>query len=503
VIRRLEDLHWDNSFARLPEAFYQQVQPTPLAHPRLIAFNPDVASLLGLDPAAAHQPEFVAAFNGELALAGTRPIAAIYAGHQFGVWVPELGDGRAILLGEVVNSRHERWDVQLKGAGLTRFSRMGDGRAVLRSTVREYLGGEAMHGLGIPTTRSLAIIGSDAPVYREQVETGAVLVRVAPTHVRFGSFELFASRGQYDAVRQLADYVIDLHFAHLLTLPLAERYAAWYREVIDRTARLMAAWTAIGFAHGVLNTDNMSILGISLDYGPYGWMDSYERGFIPNHSDPAGRYAFDLQPRVGLWNCARLGEALLSLLDDGAPNASRGASVMSALESYRGTFESEMDRLMRGKLGLSGAEAGDAGLVADLLSLLHDTRADYTRFFRALSRYAPDGGPRRSPNDEPLQAEVADAERLSAWMTRYAQRLLRNDTDDRTRPQRMLRANPKFVLRNWMAQEAISNAEAGNYAQIEELRSLLKTPFDEHETLERYAERPPLWAREIAVSCSS
>jgi hypothetical protein len=368
--------------------------------------------------------------------------------------------------------------------------------------VREYLGGEAMHGLGIPTTRSLAIIGSDEPVYREQVETGAVLVRVAPTHVRFGSFEVFASRGQHDAVRQLADYVIDLHFTHLLTLPLSERYAAWYREVIDHTARLMAAWTATGFAHGVLNTDNMSILGISLDYGPYGWMDSYERGFIPNHSDPAGRYAFDQQPRVGLWNCARLGEALLSLLDD-APGASRGEAVIAALESYRGTFESEMDRLMRGKLGLSGAEAGDVGLVADLLSLLHDTRADYTRFFRALSRYAPGDDSRRTPGEDLVRAEVADTERLTAWLTRYAQRLMRNDIDDETRRGRMLGTNPKFVLRNWMAQEAITNADAGNHAQIEELRCLLKTPFDEHDTLERYAERPPAWAREIAVSCSS
>jgi hypothetical protein len=503
VIRSLEDLRWDNSFARLPGAFYQQVEPTPLANPRLIAFNPDVAALLDLDPAAAGRPEFVAVFNGDLTLAETRPTAAIYAGHQFGVWVPELGDGRAILLGEVVNSRHERWDIQIKGAGLTRFSRMGDGRAALRSTIREYLGGEAMSGLGIPTTRSLAIIGSDAPVYREQVETAAVLVRVAPTHVRFGSFEVFASRGQYDAVRQLADYVIDLHFAHLLTLPVAERYAAWYREVIDRTARLTAAWTATGFAHGVLNTDNMSILGISLDYGPYGWMDSYERGFIPNHSDPAGRYAYDQQPRVGLWNCARLGEALLSLLEEDSPNTSRGESVVAALESYRGTFESEMDRLLRGKLGLSRAEAGDAGLVADLFSLLHDTGTDYTRFFRALSRYAPGDGSRRGPDDEPLRAEVADTDRLVAWLSRYAQRLIRNDTDDRSRRERMLRANPKFVLRNWMAQEAITSAEGGNYAPIEQLRCLLKTPFDEHQALERYAERPPAWAREIAVSCSS
>ncbi|MGH7593030.1 MAG: protein adenylyltransferase SelO, partial [Gemmatimonadales bacterium] len=365
------------------------------------------------------------------------------------VWVSELGDGRAILLGEVVNSRHQRWDVQLKGAGPTRFSRMGDGRAVLRSTVREYLAGEAMHGLGIPSTRALAIIGSDSPVYREQAETAAVLVRVAPTHVRFGSFEVFASRGQHTAVRQLADYVIGMHFAQLLTLPLAERYAAWFREVVDRTARLMAAWTATGFAHGVLNTDNMSILGISLDYGPYGWMDGYDRGFIPNHSDPAGRYAFDQQPRVGLWNCARLAEALLSLFDPEPDEAARDAAIVTALESYRATFEIEMDRLMRAKLGLTSTETGDVALVADLLGLLHDTRADYTRFFRALSRYVPGHDSRGIRPDLSLPGEVSDHERLAAWLARYAQRLRRDAAEALARSERMLRTNPKFVLRNW------------------------------------------------------
>ena len=488
---RLEELHWDNSFARLPESFYQRVRPTPLPHPRLVAFNPDVAALLDLDPAEAGRPEFLAACNGDLILSGSQPLAAIYAGHQFGVWVPELGDGRAILLGEVVNAGHQRWDIQLKGAGLTRFSRMGDGRAVLRSTIREFLAGEAMHGLGIPTTRSLAIIGSDLPVYRETVETGAILVRVAPTHVRFGNFEVFASRGMYDAVQQLADYVIEMHVAGLLALPAPERYAAWYREVVDRTARLMAAWTATGFAHGVLNTDNMSIIGLSLDYGPYGWIDDYERGFIPNHSDPAGRYAFDQQPRVGMWNCARLAEAILSLFDQDGSGTPAREPVIAALESYPATFDAELDRRMRSKLGLERAEAGDVGLVADLLGLLHDTRTDYTRFFRALS------------HGEGVEAEVSDHPRLADWMTRYTGRLAREEGDPAARRCRMLGTNPGFVLRNWMAQEAIVNAEAGNYAMVEELRGLLRAPFDEHEALPRYADRPPEWAREIAVSCSS
>ncbi len=312
--RPLDSLQWDNSYARLPGAFFERVAPTPLPDPYLVAFNRDAAELLDLDEAEATNPEFLAALNGDRVLSGSTPIAAIYAGHQFGVWVPQLGDGRAILLGEVVTDQHARWDIQLKGSGPTRFSRMGDGRAVLRSTIREYLAGEAMHALGIPTTRSLAIFGSSAPVYRERVETAAVLVRLAPTHVRFGTFQLFASRGQHDAVAQLADYVIEYHFPHLLKLPASARYAAWYAEVVDRTARMIARWTAVGFSHGVMNSDNMSILGLTLDYGPYGWLDGYDRGFICNHTDEIGRYAFDQQPKVGLWNCARLGESILTLI---------------------------------------------------------------------------------------------------------------------------------------------------------------------------------------------
>ena len=488
VPRFLDDLRWDNSYARLPETFFQAVAATPLPNPHLVTFNLDAAQLLGISAAEAERPGFVTAINGDRFVTGTEPLAAIYAGHQFGVWVPQLGDGRAILLGEVVGPRHRRWEVQLKGAGPTRYSRMGDGRAVLRSTIREYLAGEAMHGLGVPTTRSLAIIGSDAPIYREQVETAAILVRVAPTHVRFGSFELFASRGQTEDVARLADYVIDRHFAHLLMLPATQRYAAWYREIVDRTAVLMAAWTATGFTHGVMNTDNMSILGLSLDYGPYGWMDGYDRGFIPNHSDTNGRYAFDQQPRVGLWNCARLGEALHSLVEED--------DAIAALDSYRATFEREMDRQMRAKLGLLTSESEDVALVAELLGVLHDSQADYTQFFRALSRFT-------TGSAESLRAEVRETERLDAWLTRYAQRLAREHSADTARHERMLRANPKFVLRNWMAQEAIGKAQSGNFEMIEELRLLLATPFDEHEGMERFAGPAPEGTVEVALSCSS
>jgi uncharacterized protein YdiU (UPF0061 family) len=377
---------------------------------------------------------------------------------------------------------------------------MGDGRAVLRSTIREYLGGEAMHGLGIPTTRSLAIIGSAMPVYRETAESAALLVRVAPSHVRFGSFELFASRGLSTELTRLADYVIEQQFAQLLVLPAVPRYAAWYREVVARTARLMAAWTATGFTHGVMNTDNMSIIGVTLDYGPYGWMDAYDRTFVPNHSDSGGRYAFDQQPRIGLWNCARLGEALHGLVSE--------ADAIAALESYRTAFETEMDRLMRAKLGLLATEAEDVLLVGDMLGLLHDTQTDYTRFFRALSRFVPGDATAVHAEVGAHGAEAGAgahgrAPRLDAWLARYAERLLREDSIAAVRHERMLGANPKFVLRNWLAQEAIAAAQGGQFAMIETLRLLLATPFAEHPGMERFAGPAPAGVVSVALSCSS
>jgi hypothetical protein len=486
------DLHWEQGFASLPDAFHQRIMPTPLSHPTLVAFNGDVADQLGLDRTDAEGPGLVAALNGETLPPGTDPVAAIYAGHQFGVWVQQLGDGRAILLGEVVGRNHRRWEVQLKGAGPTRFSRMGDGRAVLRSCVREYLAGEAMHGLGIATTRALAIVGSDTPVYRETTERGAILARVAESHIRFGSFELFASREMDAEVRLLADYVIEHHYPHLLTLPAAQRYAEWFGEVVSRTARLMAAWTATGFVHGVMNTDNMSIVGATLDFGPYGWFDHYDRGYIPNHTDQAGRYAYDQQPRVGLWNCVRLAEALHSLV--------READALAALEGYRTTFEREIDERLRAKLGLLQHDQDDVALAADVLGILHDTRADYTRFFRALARYAPGAD---GHGFDTLAAEVHGEVRLGQWLVRYAERLQREGSRDDDRETRMLRVNPKFVLRNWIAQEAISDAERGEYGTIRVLQELLLTPFDEHAELERYAGGPPAGMAEVVVSCSS
>lgn len=484
----LRDLPWDNRFARLPDLFYQRVNPTPVPSPHLVAWNPEVAALLGLPADPTGDPEALEVLAGNLVLPGMTPLAAVYAGHQFGVWVPELGDGRAILLGEVVSPDHSRWEIQLKGAGLTRFSRMGDGRAVLRSTIREYLAGEAMHALGIPTTRALAIIGSPLPVYRERTETAAILTRVAPTHVRFGTFELFASRRMAAEVERLAEYVIEHHFPELLTLPAAARHAAWYHEVVSRTARLMAEWTAVGFQHGVMNTDNFSITGLSIDYGPYGWMERYDPAWICNHSDHAGRYAFGQQPMVGLWNCSRLGEALYPLVSE--PDA------IAALESYRATFDTATGGLFRAKLGLTTSDPADAALVAVWLELLQANEADYTRSFRALSHWMPGDDASLAA----LRAEIADHASLDAWLTQWSARLATEGRSDQARRTAMLAVNPKYVLRNWVAQDAIDNAETGNVARVDEIRGLFAAPFDEHPTMERYAEPG---TEEIVVSCSS
>jgi uncharacterized protein YdiU (UPF0061 family) len=491
MLRPLHALTWDNRFARLPKAFGERVLPTPIPDPWLVAFNRDVAALLDLAPSAAADPDFLAWIAGNLTLPGTDPVAAIYAGHQFGVWVPQLGDGRAILLGEVTSGNHRHWDVQLKGAGMTRFSRMGDGRAVLRSTIREYLAGEAMHGLGIPTTRALAIAASDTPVYRERAETAAVLVRVAPSHVRFGSFQLFASRKQADEVRLLADHVIEHHFPACLALPAQDRYAAWYREIVDRTARLIAEWTAVGFAHGVMNTDNMSILGLTLDYGPYAFLDRYDPGFICNHSDPSGRYAFDQQPRIGLWNCARLGEALFPLVAQD--------SALAALESYRDTFESTMDGLVRAKLGLARRLDGDAALVGDLFDLMHRAGADYTRAFRLLSSVDAS----EPETARALREEIAAPALLDPWLSRWLARVSEESVPAARRRAAMAAINPKYVLRNWIAQEVIEAAEARDTAPLEAVMELLRAPYDEHPGMERYAAGPPAGMVEVAVSCSS
>ena len=487
-LHSLDRLNFDNSYARLPAAFHAKLDPTPIPDPYLVSFNASAARLLDLDPAEAGRREFLDYFAGHRLLRGSEPLAMIYAGHQFGHYVPQLGDGRAILLGEVVNGRGERWDLHLKGAGETPFSRAGDGRAVLRSSIREYLCCEAMHGLGIPSTRALCIVGSDMEVYRERIETGATLLRMASSHVRFGSFEVFFYRGQHEELKTLADYVIGLHYPDIAELP--DKYPRFLREVALRTARLMAHWQAVGFAHGVMNTDNMSILGITLDYGPYGFLDQFDLGFICNHSDHHGRYAFDQQPEIGAWNVTCLAQALSPLMSV--------EEARAAIADYYDTFSRHYVSLMSAKLGITpGADASQ--LITRLLEMLHANKVDYTLFFRRLNAFRQEAG---EPNAV-LRDLFLEREAFDAWAQGYRALLAQEGESDAARKQRLDRINPKYVLRNYMAQIAIAKAEQKDFSEVDALLKLLQRPFEEQPEMERYAGFPPDWAQQISVSCSS
>lgn len=492
----LDHLPFDNSYARLPEAFHARIAPTPLRRPFLVHFNAQAAELIGLDPEEALREDLSEMLCGARPLPGAEPVAALYAGHQFGHYVHELGDGRAILLGEVCNGRGERWDLQLKGSGRTPFSRTGDGRAVLRSTIREYLCSEAMHALGIPTTRALCLIGSEEPVRRERLEPGAALVRMAPSHLRFGSFEVFFYRSRFDALRELADYVIDHHYPELRDAP--EPYLALLQEVVTRTARLIAGWQLVGFAHGVMNTDNMSVLGLTLDYGPFGFMEAYDPGFVCNHSDVLERYAFDRQPQIGLWNLSCFAQALLPLLapDDGEAGAER---ARSALDGYDAAFSRAWADGMRAKLGLREARAEDRDLIRGLLETMREGSVDYTNLFRALSRLRADG----TGLPPELEGLFAEPEAFRRWAGDYRERLLAETGDDAGRRERMDRTNPRYVLRNHLAQQAIDRAHRGDFAEIDRLLSVLRHPFDDRPEHAGYAAPPPAGTEPVMVSCSS
>jgi uncharacterized protein YdiU (UPF0061 family) len=487
--RTLEALDWAPRFGKLPEKFYTRLKPTPLPEPHLIAFNPEAAPLIGLRPGEEGHADFAAIFTGNLLPQGSDPLAAVYSGHQFGVYVPQLGDGRAISLGETVGSEGTM-EIQLKGAGRTPYSRMGDGRAVLRSSIREYLCSEAMHGLGVPTTRALAITGSDQPVIRETVETAAVVTRLAPSFVRFGSFEFWYHRRDADSVRELADYVIREFYPEFEGSE--DRYPRFLREVVRRTARMIAHWQAVGFMHGVMNTDNMSILGLTLDYGPYGFMEAFDPGHICNHTDEAGRYAYNMQPRVGLWNLYALGQALVPLME---PEV-----IEAQLKNYETEFDTVMNELLRAKLGFSTARDDDHELVDELFALMAQSHADYTLFFRQLSNLQQD-----NPGaDAPLRDLVIHRDRFDAWAIRYRARLVSEGSVDVERHLRMKTANPKYVLRNYLAEVAIRKArDDKDYSEIEKLRKLLMHPYDEQPENDRYAALPPDWASHLEVSCSS
>lgn len=487
--RTLDTLPFTNSFVALGEAFYSRVAPTPFdSAPVLIHFNDSAAALLDLDPEVRRDPRLAAIFSGKQRLPGMEPIAMLYAGHQFGVYVPQLGDGRAIILGETTNSRGETWEIQLKGSGLTPYSRDGDGRAVLRSSLREYLCSEAMHGLGIPTTRALCLVGSQDEVYRERIETGAMLTRLAPTHVRFGSFEVFYYRDQHEHTTRLADYVIEHHYPPLAGTPA--RYLGFLQAVVERTARLIAQWQAVGFAHGVMNTDNMSILGLTLDYGPFGFMEAYDPGFICNHSDYHGRYAFDRQPQIALFNLSCLAQALLPLLEVEAAKA--------ALDTFSTCFAHHYQQLMAQKLGFEQAEGSVLVLLTQLFDQMRESGVDYTRFFRGLCAVERDRDDRCA-----LRDLFIDRERFDRWVADYRALLRSRARPDAARHAAMRAINPKYVLRNYLAHIAIDKAQRGDYSELDGLLRVLHAPFEEHPQAEHYAEAAPAWARTIQVSCSS
>ena len=482
-------LPWQKGFATLGSDFYTELRPTPLPSPHWVGISHSVAQLLGLPEGWHQSEEALQALTGNQVLAGSTPLASVYSGHQFGVWAGQLGDGRAILLGELAGG-HE---IQLKGAGRTPYSRMGDGRAVLRSSIREFLCSEAMHGLGIPTSRALCITGSPGLVRREELETAAVVTRVAPSFVRFGHFEHFAANDQEEQLRTLADYVIGRYYPECrspeATSPWGGNpYAALLHSVSERTAQLMAQWQAVGFCHGVMNTDNMSILGLTLDYGPFQFLDAFVPGHICNHSDHHGRYAYNRQPNIAYWNLFCLAQALLPLIED-------QDTALAALESYKTVFPDAFMARMHKKLGLTQAQDSSEALVEPLLQLLAQNAVDYTIFWRRLSHAVAEG------QFEPVRDLFADRAAIDAWLLSYSELLALEDKA--LAADLMLNSNPKFVLRNHLGEQAIRAAKGGDFSELATLQRLLERPFDEHPGHEAYADFPPDWASSISISCSS
>ncbi|MGF1689984.1 protein adenylyltransferase SelO [Photobacterium kagoshimensis] len=527
MTRTLDQLVFNNSFRQLPPSFYTQVIPQPLSEPFLVSFNPYVCQLLELSHKEVTTDHFAQIFTGNGSHPKFEPIAMKYTGHQFGQYNPDLGDGRGVLLGEVVTSTGTKWDLHLKGSGLTPYSRQGDGRAVLRSSIREYLASAAMAGLGIKTTHALAIFSSTTPVYREKVEQGATLIRVAESHVRFGHFEYLFYTQQHGDLKQLADYIIEHHFSDLSAH--STPYAAMYQRIVELTATLIADWQSVGFAHGVMNTDNMSVLGLTFDYGPYGFLDDYNPNYICNHSDYSGRYAFNQQPSIALWNLAALGYALSPLIESDTANA--------VLDTFEPLLQTAYSKKMRAKLGLVTHNDQDGYLFKNLFNCLTVLQLDYTLFFRTLSSipvtdiassadrlFAVASG-NTSLNTEDTSTESIRNKnkkenqnsehraQLATWLNEYQQRVILelidsqakgdNKHSDQDRQDLMLASNPKYTLRNYLAQLAIQEAEQGDYSRIESLMEVLASPFDEHPKYQAMAQLPPEWGKTLTISCSS
>jgi uncharacterized protein YdiU (UPF0061 family) len=451
---------WRQRFAEQGAGFHTELVAQGLPDPHWVAHSADCAALLGWpEDWWRRQPDALAVFSGNALWPGMRPLASVYSGHQFGQWAGQLGDGRALLLGEV-DTPAGLMEVQLKGSGLTPYSRMGDGRAVLRSSIRELLCSEAMHHLGIPTTRALCLTGSALPVRRERVETAAIVTRVAPSFLRFGHFEHFSHHGRHAQLRQLLDFAVSTFYPECASA--AQPALALLQAVSERTAALLAQWQAVGFCHGVMNTDNMSLLGLTIDYGPFGFLDAFDPQHICNHTDTQGRYAFGRQPQVAYWNLHALAQALVPLVGAGQGDDDDVAAIQAALASYGPVFSAEMTKQMRRKLGLATAQPDDATLVDDFLRLLAANRVDYTIAMRRLSQVRADG-------DRPcaaLRDIVLDMAACDAWEARYRARLRAEGSNDTERAVRMNQVNPKVVLRNHLAETAIQRAEAGDRKSV-------------------------------------
>ena len=486
----IKTLKLENKFASLPHNFYTCLMPTPLKEPYLIAVSDPIVKSIGVDPELSEQ-EFCEVFSGNKLLTNSQPLAAVYSGHQFGVWAGQLGDGRAILLGDVANAGNSsRLEIQLKGAGMTPYSRMGDGRAVLRSSIREFLCSEAMEGLGIPTSRALCITGSDQYVMREEPETMAVVTRIAPSFVRFGSFEHWYYNNRPDELKILADFVIDNYFPELLAS--ANQYQALLAEVTKRTAELMAHWQSVGFMHGVMNTDNMSILGLTLDYGPFGFMEAFDPKHICNHTDQQGRYSYQMQPSIGHWNCHAFAQAMLPLIGT-------VERTQDALNGYQRHFEEKYQQLTHRKLGLFQKIEGDRELIENFFSVMQENAADFTLTFRQLSHLHRDD----NSQDHLIRDLFVNRDSINHWLIGYRARLRIEESEDTLRHKAMLAANPKYILRNYLAQIAIAKAQDKDFSEIKKLHQILQNPFDEQPEYNSYAALPPNWASTLEVSCSS
>ena len=488
-------LSWRNRYAALGPEFLSAVAPTPLPNLHWVGQNTQLAHEMGLPNTFWQDSQVLAALGGNDLLPGSASFASVYSGHQFGVWAGQLGDGRALWLGEIDTLMGPQ-ELQLKGAGKTPYSRMGDGRAVLRSSIREYLCSEAMHSLGIPTTRALALVGSPARVLREELESAAVVTRVAPSFIRFGHFEHFAAKGQVQQLQQLADFFIEHQWPDLCSVDAGpRRYTALLAKVAKQTASLLAHWQSVGFCHGVMNTDNMSMLGLTIDYGPFQFLDGFDPAHICNHSDHQGRYAYARQPQIAFWNLYCLGQALMPLIDN-------EELAVSALEGFKSDYPRLLDERFAAKLGLAQLESTDHALIQNLLQLLATEKTDFTIFWRRLSHAVEKlGSESAGIAFTPVRDLFIQHTAFDAWLTTYLARLdAQNVSDSATL---MLKTNPKFVLRNHLGEAAINQAKMGDFAGVQTLMTLLSSPFEEHPGFDAFAAFPPDWASSISISCSS